>query len=49
MLQIGVRQGVTGAQSALDYLTPFLVGDLNVRSGWAIIPPPLPKPVVAAP
>ena len=36
MLQIGLRQGMPGAQAALDYLNPFIAGDLNSRSGWAL-------------
>lgn len=38
MLQIGAKQGRAGAQSALDYLMPYITSDINFRSGWAVEP-----------
>ncbi len=38
MLQIGARQGMAGAQAALDYLMLAIAGDVDYRSGWAVLP-----------
>lgn len=36
MLQIGTREGVPGARESLDFLTPFIAGDIAARAGWAL-------------
>lgn len=38
MLQIGAREGVPGARAALDYLLSIIAGDVNFRSGYAVLP-----------
>lgn len=38
MLQIGAREGVPGAQAALDYVLSIIAGDVNFRSGYAVLP-----------